>query len=64
MAAKRKKRWYLVPYRVTYAGTVKVEADSKEAAEAKVSFGEFDDHPGQERIDWETTGPARLQDDE
>jgi len=64
MAAKRKKRWYLVPYRVTYQGIAEIEADSKEAAESIVEYGEFDEQAGQERTDWEKIGPARLRDDE
>jgi hypothetical protein len=53
------KKWYKVPYRVTYEGTCDVEAASPEEACAIVESGDFEDHPGDGRCDWGATGPAR-----
>jgi len=52
-------RWYEVPYRATYSGTCLVKAVDAAQALALVGQGEFDDAPGAERVDWESTGPAR-----
>jgi len=56
------KREWLVPYRVTYHGVTCVEADSAEDAQALIAVGDFHDGACAERMDWESTGPAREQD--
>ena len=60
----KRNREYLVPYHVMYKGVVRVMAPSKEAAEAVVKHGEFDNDSGQERVSWGLSGGARRSDGE
>ena len=61
MAKKQEpeKRSWQVPYRLTTQGIADVEATSAEEAEAMVERGEFESHPGEERVDWEKRGKAK-----
>lgn len=49
---------YLVRYETRMRGTVQIEADSPEEAKKKVDNGDFESDPGEERVDWESTGDA------
>jgi hypothetical protein len=58
---KPELKWFAVPYRVTCEGIASVEAVSAEEARAMVDAGDFENHPDEGRVDWESRGPAREE---
>ena len=61
MAKKVKLRQYLVPMKWTRRGEACIEAASADDAVLAAETGKFeDDDVTSELVDWEVTGPARL----
>ena len=52
-------RHWIVPYEITTRGETEVEAETAEEARACVDRGEFEAHPGEEWVNWGSTGRAR-----
>lgn len=52
-------KYWIVPYEVTMYGEAEVEAESAEAARTRVDRGDFENDPGEERVNWGSRGRAR-----